>query len=72
MKLTETELLQKLTIKTSRGDRDYHPEEIARLVKMTERMRKALHSIAWTVDATAPQSMSMKNRAREGLYQNDN
>lgn len=72
MRLTETELLQKLTTKSSRGDRDYHPEEIARLVKMTERMRKALRSIAWTVDATAPQSMSMKNRAREGLYQNDN
>ena len=66
--MTEAELLQKMTVKSSRGDRDYHPEEIARAVEIIERMKKSLSSIAWTIDATAPQSMSMKNEARKGLY----
>ncbi len=42
---TETELLQKLTIQISHGEREYDPEDIFRLLEMTRRLRNGIQRI---------------------------
>lgn len=65
---TEAELLQKLTIQVSHGEREYDPEDVFRLLEMTRRMKSALTTISWNVEASNPQAMIMKDEARKGLY----